>query len=238
MVKYTEAIKKPFTDLTKLVIGIVLSLIPIVQWVAKGFALESSGLGKTRPSAKMPEWKNFVHLFVKGLLSDIILFVYMLPAFIIFLVAAGIALAPLAGVLISSAIPQEIGQVLQPHDAGPKLLKNLIEQNWQLIIPTLIVAAPIFLIAFVLFLIASYVGPIAILNYVKTNKFGKAFEFGIIFRKTLNSRYFMVWLVTTILIGIVAAVLTFIPLIGKAMIYFLTSVIAFTLYGQIYREVK
>jgi hypothetical protein len=238
MVNYTEALKKPFTDLMKLVVGIVLSLIPIVQWIAKGFALESSGLGKTRPSAKMPEWKNYWNLFIKGLLSDVILFIYMLPALIVFLVAAGITLAPIASSLISSAIPQEISQAVQPRETGPALLKNLIQQNWMSIIPSLIVAAPIFLIAFILFLVASYVGPIAILNYVRTNKFNAAFEFSLVFRKTLNGKYFVVWLVTTILIGVIAAILGFVPFIGRAVIYFITAVISFTLYGQIFREVK
>jgi hypothetical protein len=235
MVKYEQAIKKPFTDFVKLMIGIVLSLIPIAQWVAKGFALESSGLGKTRPSLKMPEWKHFGHLFIKGLLSDIIFFVYMLPALVIFLIGAGIVLAPLAGTIISSMLTQEVSPV---KDTGSMMLKNLIQQNWVLLIPNLIVAAPILLVAFALFLFASYVGPIAILNYVKTNKFGQAFNFDVVFRKTLNAKYFMVWLITMILIGIASALLSWVPLIGRGIAYFITAVISFSIYGQIFREIK
>jgi len=237
MVNYEEAIKKPFTDAGKLAIGVILSVVPIVQWIAKGFALESSGLGRTRPSPKMPEWKKFGHLFVRGLLSDIILFVYMLPAIILFLVGAGIILAPFVNALIASAIPQEISP-FKVQDTGGMMLKNLMQQNWILMIPTLIVAAPILLLAFVLFLLASYVGPIAILNYVKTNKFSEAFNFSTVFKKTLNGKYFVVWLITIILIGIISAVLSWIPFIGKAIAYFLTAVIAFSIYGQIFREIK
>ena len=51
-VNYEEAIKKPFTDIAKLIIGIILSFIPIIWWFAKGFILESSGLGKIKPSKK------------------------------------------------------------------------------------------------------------------------------------------------------------------------------------------
>jgi hypothetical protein len=240
MVNYGEAIKKPFTDLiktenVKLTFGILLSLIPIVQWFAKGFALESSGLGKTRPSPKMPEWKHFGHLFIKGLLSDIIFFVYMLPALVIFLIGAGIILAPLASTIISSMFTQEVSPV---KDTESMMLKNLIQQNWVLLIPNLIVAAPILLVAFVLFLFASYVGPIAILNYVKTNKFGQAFNFDVIFRKTLNVKYFIVWLVTIILVGIISAILSWVPFIGRGIAYFITAVISFSIYGQIFREIK
>jgi hypothetical protein len=238
MVNYTLAVKKPFSNLEKLVIGIILSFIPIVQWIAKGFALECSGLGKTRPSAKMPEWKNYMQLFIKGILSDAILFVYMIPAFVIFLIAAGIAFAPLVTSLISSGIPQQLATSIQPHETGWGLLKNMIQQNWALIIPTLIIAAPIFLIAFILFLAATYLGPIAIMNYVKTNKFNAAFDFNLVFRKTRNFKYFIVWVVTTIIVAVVATILAWIPFIGNAIAYFITGVISFSIYGQIYKEVK
>jgi hypothetical protein len=238
MVNYKESIKKPFTDLTKLVIGIVLSFIPIVQWIVKGFALESSGLGKTRPSPKMPEWKNFVDLFIKGLLADIISFVYMLPAIIVFLLAIGVGLIPFIYGMIGSTALQQFTQTSQMSGKESELLKNLIMQNWHLLIPSLIVAAPILLVAFVLFLFAIYVGPIAVLNYVKNNKFTAAFDFNIIFRKTMNVKYFVVWIVTLVLIAIISAVLSWIPFIGRAIAYFLIAVISFSLYGQIFREIK
>ena len=91
MVNYEEALKKPFTELGKLVLGIILSIVPIVNWIAQGFIIECSGLGKIKPSKKMPEWKDLPDLFVKGFLSYLIIFIYAIPAIIVFAVTIGYA---------------------------------------------------------------------------------------------------------------------------------------------------
>ena len=77
MVDYQSAFEKPFTDIKKLLIGILFSIVPIINFFARGFILECSGLGKTKPSKKMPEWKDFGSLFVKGLLYFIITIIYL-----------------------------------------------------------------------------------------------------------------------------------------------------------------
>jgi len=40
MVDYGEAIKRPFSDVKKLLIGIVIQLIPIVNFMAIGYQLK------------------------------------------------------------------------------------------------------------------------------------------------------------------------------------------------------
>jgi len=42
MVDYGGAFKKPFQDITKLVIGIVLMIIPIVNFLAMGYFIETA----------------------------------------------------------------------------------------------------------------------------------------------------------------------------------------------------
>lgn len=236
MVKYEEAIKKPFTDLMKLVIGIILSCIPVVQWFAKGFAIESSGLGKTKPSAKMPEWKNWVDLFVKGLLSGVIFLIYALPAILVFLVGFGLTIGSLMNAYLGSVITPELLTSVRAGQASPGLVGHLISQNWILAVPTLVAVTPIFLIGAILFLLAVYVTPIAVLNYVKTKKFSGAFNLNLISKKVLTAKYFVVWLVTVILTAVITAVLSFIPFIGTGMALFISAVIYYTLYGQVYRE--
>ena len=90
-VSYEQAIRKPFTDIAKLIIGIILSIVPIIHWLAKGFILECSGMGKTKPSKKMPDFKNWGYLFIRGLVSDVILLIYAIPAILVFLVGVGAA---------------------------------------------------------------------------------------------------------------------------------------------------
>src|SRR3989344_4043515 len=70
------AIQKPFTDIKKLLIGIVLSIVPIVNFFSIGFSLESSGLGRNKKSAKMPEWDEWGDYFIKGLFAFVIGLLY------------------------------------------------------------------------------------------------------------------------------------------------------------------
>jgi len=230
MVNYEEAIKKPFTDIVKLIIGIVLSIIPIINWIAKGFMIESSGLGKTKPSKKMPEWKNWGYLFIKGLASDIIFLIYAIPAILVFLIGAGYAIGSLASAFIGTVPPEVLGET------SPGVMGDLIRQNWALALPTLITLAPILILGFILLLIAFYLTPIAVLNYVKTKRFSGAFDFNTVLKKALTGKYFFVWLAVIIISGIVIAILSFIPFLGPAIAMFIMGVFSYSLYGQVYRE--
>ncbi len=86
---YQQAIKKPFLDLKKLVIGIVLNIIPIVNFFAMGYVLEIAKLTLNKKN-NLPEWKNWKELFIHGILATIISFIYMIPAVIVAVAAVGI----------------------------------------------------------------------------------------------------------------------------------------------------
>ncbi len=101
MVDYFEAIKRPFQDAKKLVIGIILAMIPIVDFLVVGYALYA---GKT-PTGKLPEWKSWGNLFVKGLGAFVISLIYLAPAILLFIF--GMGRQALAGIVtgdISSAL--------------------------------------------------------------------------------------------------------------------------------------
>jgi len=238
MVNYGEAVKKPFTDLTKLIIGIVLSLIPIINWFVQGFIIESSGLGKTKPSKKMPEWKNWGNLFFKGFISYVIAFIYIIPAGIVFLIGFGSASISLINTYLGTVIPKELLSSVIAGETSPEVIKHLVAENWVLALPTLIALAPVFLLGVVLLLIASYLTPAAVLNYLKNNKFSKAFDLDLVFKKAFSGKYFAVWIIAGLIITIVTAILNLIPLIGSAMAFFITGVIAYSLFGQAFREIK
>jgi hypothetical protein len=227
MVNYEEAIKKPFTDIAKLIIGIVLSIIPIIHWLAKGFILECSGFGKTKPSKKMPEWKDWGYLFIKGLASDIILLIYAIPAIVVFLLGAGIAIGSLAQNAFIS--PGFMGQ-------GSEVTSQLISQNWYLALPALMQVAPIMILGFILFLIATYFTPLAVLNYLNTKKFGEAFNFSKITKKAFTGNYFINWLIVVVITAIVTLILSIIPWVGTQIAFFITGVIGYSIYGQVLRK--
>lgn len=238
MVNYGEAIKKPFTDLTKLVIGIVLSIIPIINWFAQGFILESSGLGKTKPSKKMPDWKNWGSLFFKGFVSYVIAFIYAIPAVLVFIIGAGFTFISLMNTYLGTVIPKELLSSVVAGETSPKAIGELISQNWALALPTLISLAPILLLGATLLLLAVYLTPAAVLNYLKNNKFSKAFDLNLVFKKAFTVKYFAVWIIGGIIVIVVTGILNLIPVIGNAMGFFITGVIVYSLFGQAFREIK
>jgi len=235
MVNYEEALKKPLTDLGKLVLGIILSIIPIIQLVAYGFAIECSGVGKNKPSKKMPEWRGYVEYFVKGLVAIIIAIIYAIPAILVLSIGIGYAAISMITTLVG-IMPQDLLNSLMAGQVAGTQLEQFFTQNWMLTLPTLAAAAPVILIGLILLLIASYASPIAILNYLKNKSFGKAFDFGFVFSKALTLKYFIIWIIVGLISIVLNAVLSFIPWIGSAIAFFVSSVITWSLYGQVFRE--
>jgi len=227
-VKYEQAIKKPSTDIAKLIIGIVLSIVPIVHWLAKGFILECSGVGKAKPSKKMPEFKNWRYLFVRGLASDIILLIYAIPAILVLFMGAGLAIGNLGtlagGIVTSTGTPEDVSQ--------------LFSRNWYMALPTLIKLAPIMILGFVLLLIAFYLTPVAVLQYLNTKKFSEAFSLNEITKKAFTGDYLVVWIIALVLTWIITFILSIIPLVGPQIAFFIGGVISYSLYGQIYRKIR
>jgi hypothetical protein len=234
MVNYEEALKKPFTDLMKLAIGIVLSIIPIVQLIAYGFAIETSGVGKNKPSKGMPEWKDIVDYLIKGLMSTIISVIYAIPAMIVFAVGIGFAASSILTAFLGGASSGALSSLMAGQTDSQ--LGQMFAQNWMMALPSLIAVAPLILLGLVLLLIASYMSPIAVMNYLKNKSFSKAFDFSWVFKKAATGNYFVVWIVAGVISIVLNAVLSFIPLLGSAIAFFVAGVIAWSLYGQVFRE--
>jgi hypothetical protein len=237
MVNYEEAIGKPFTDFKKLIIGIILSIIPIVNFFVIGFAIESSGLSKTKPSKKMPEWKDWGHLFIKGFAAAVIKFIYMVPAIVVIVIGIGLAVGDIASALLGTVITPELMSQMRAGTVARQEIGQIFRENWYLILPTIIKVAPIFLLGLLLALIASFLSPIAVLNYVKNRRFSAAFDFGIVTKKALTRKYLLAWLAVLFLGAILGVILSFIPIVGPAIAFFVVGVIGYSLYGQVYREV-
>jgi len=225
MVDYQSAFEKPFTDIKKLLIGILFSIVPIINFFARGFILECSGLGKTKPSKKMPEWKDFGSLFVKGLLYFIITIIYFIPAVAVFLLGAGAAIANLATSMpwqqIANLSEQEAVDIMQP------IIQNAV--------PSFAAALPFIIISVILALIALYVLPIAVLSYIEKD-FGNAFSLQNIFKKAFTGKYFVAWILMILINLILTNILNIVPIVGVPAAVFISGVIAYSLFGQVYME--
>ena len=86
-----ELLKYPFDDekwVEKLLIGGVLSIIPIISFFAAGYCLESMRAGM-RGEMTLPEWGDWGDKFVQGIMLFIISLVYMMIPGILMLLGGG-----------------------------------------------------------------------------------------------------------------------------------------------------
>ncbi len=233
MVNYQEAIVKPFTDMKKLIIGVVVSIIPIVNFAATGFAIESSGVGRARPSKNMPEWKDWMHLFVQGLTAAVIQFVYLIPALVIFAITFGMVIMDVANVLVGSNISPEMRSQIGWEGSD---ISDMLMANWIQLVPGLLAAAPVFMLGILLAIVASFLSPMAILNSVRKKSFKAAFEFGAVAKKALNMDYLIAWIAVLVVSFVLGAILSIIPFIGGAIAFFVVGVISYSLFGQVYTK--
>ncbi|MCK5320980.1 DUF4013 domain-containing protein [Candidatus Pacearchaeota archaeon] len=242
MVDYLRAIKRPFTDIKKLIIGILLSLpIPLVKIVTNTMALGytfNCGKSASESNYEMPRWKNHGKLWINAFVAGIIALIYLIPVIIMVFVFA-------KDLIIDYVTNQT------------SFLVNFISNPLGLISTY---GIGIFFI-WALTIIIGYLIPIAMLNWIITEKFSSAFDFGDISKKILNGKYFGAWIVLTIIGTIVGFVtLKFFPLdmlqdtssifIGAnlikliifliviSIIEFIQNVFTYTVYGNVLEELK
>jgi hypothetical protein len=208
LAEYLEALKRPFTDIKKLIIGMIIGIIPIINFMFSGYLLKVAKSTMNR-QRELPEWSGWSDLFVKGVLAYIIGIVYMIPVAIIALIAVFTGLLTLP--TITDLAPLKI--ITWLFGAG--------------------VAAIILVIISVIFALLSSV---AILSFADTEKFGSAFEFGDIARKAFNGQYIGGWLITMIISLVIGFLLSWIPFVGIIIAMYMLSVFIYTSLAQIYNE--
>lgn len=80
--KFGKAVKRPFEDVLKTVIMSLLSSIPIINFFAFGYGMEVAR--STWKKKKLPEWKNWKDLWVRGFCGFVIIVLCGLPLLIFF----------------------------------------------------------------------------------------------------------------------------------------------------------
>ena len=207
---FNLAIRRPFQDVTKLIIGCALNIVPIVNFLSMGYVLKSGSM-TLKGNNKLPEWQDWGDLFVKGLFSFIIGLIWLIPAIVLGAIGGGAAFASVLTAGVSGGL--SLGGL-----AGAGLL---------------------FLLAGLLGLIAAYFLPIAILGYVKTDKFGAAFDFSTVFKKALSGEYFVAWIISVVValvLGIVGGIIPYLSIVLSPAASFISMMIGITLIGSVYNK--
>jgi len=234
---FSKALNKPFTDMKKLVIGILLSMFPIIRWFAKGYILECSDVKNKKSSNKMPEWKNIFDYFVKGFMATLISIIYMIPVILVSLFTALGFILYLVNVYVGHIIPRGMLEQVFLGNVPAEQLALIIQQNWTPIIPALVNFTPVAIFIGFLAILAYYLIPIATLNYIKTGKLENAFKLRNIGKKAFTSDYFTVWIITVIVTIILTMLLAWIPVFGFGASFFIAGVFSYTLFGEVYKRV-
>jgi len=167
---YIGAVKRPFSDFTKLLIGFVFLVVPILNiltgFFVRGYELEC---GKTamKKSFKLPEWTSFLKLFVNGLLALIIGLIYLIPFFIFLFISIGSLII--------------------------EVIKNQTQITEELIMSSInSFTIPSLIITIILFFLGIYLIPIAIMNFVTKYRFKDGFDLLTVFKKAFTGRYILI----------------------------------------------
>jgi|SRR3989338_3866936 len=208
MVDFIKAIERPFTDFKKFMLGLLFSLIPIVNFIAAGYELECGRLA-SKKQFKLPEWGGYGKLFIKGLLQFCISLIYLMIPVVLFLIGFWGGFATLF-----SGNP----------DAG--LIIAVLISNWILI-----------LVSVLLFILAAYVSYSAIVNFAIKGRFKDGFSVDV-WKRAFTWRYFMVIFIGVVYMALWMLLLSFIPYVGGVVAGFVGGVTIFTLLGQVYSEIR
>ncbi|MFP4320883.1 MAG: DUF4013 domain-containing protein [Anaerolineales bacterium] len=103
---FARSIEYPLHDknfVVKWIIGTILSLIPIVNFITYGYMLRVARASKAGESAEMPEWDNIGSDFIRGLIAFLGYLLYLLPVIIgsfLFIIPVAVLDAANAEILI------------------------------------------------------------------------------------------------------------------------------------------
>ena len=208
MVDYAGALKRPFSDLNKLLIYIVLSIIPIVNFIGIGYLIDVAQTSMKKQK-RMPEFKDYARLFVEGIKSFIIGFIYILPVVILIAVSSVSMLA--AG----------------SHLANKGLLLYSIFTGMGFVVS---------IFALILMFVLIYIATGAILRYAEKRSFSEAFNFKEIAKKIFTGKFFGGWLFSLVIAGVISFVLELIPLIGVFFGGAVGGIVYMSILGEVYAE--
>jgi hypothetical protein len=222
MVDYLGNIKKPFSDIKTLIIGMILSLIPIVNLLVSGYALKvAEDTIKGKKALREFAINDIVEYIVKVVLSIVVGIVYMIIPLVLIGVGIGGALLGVAS---------DITALSDPAMAVETFAGALGSGGIFLVIGGL------------LGLIAGIMLPMALMKWLKTGTLGAAFNVGDVIGSVLTADYIITLIVAflySIVVSAVAAAIAgllaitvVLPLLVFALAGFVTNVTVMSMYAE------
>ncbi len=194
---------------TKLLIGGLLSLIPVVNLVAVGYALRALKNVAEGAAQPLPAWDDFGDYFVKGLVSVLGAMVWALP--IIILAAMTAVLSALIG-----------------YDSA---------DTSQVSTPFVLCIWSMSCVSGLYGLFLAFVLPAAFANYAVRGDFGAFFRFGDIYKFVkVNLGNYIVALLLACVAQFISSFGVILCIIGAIFTEFWATLVGSHLLGQVYRS--
>lgn len=232
-INYVEALKRPFMNTKKFVIGSVLGMIPIMNLAVLGYSMESTGLTEDNVKRNtLPEWKNYFDLFKKGLVAALIGGLLLLPSVALLLGTVGTVVMSPALSMICGGLPIETCDAIINGTITDLQMEDWITQNWTQFIPLIVNATPLLILGGLIAALAVYIMPAAILGWLSEGRIGAAFSW-----KNLGMTTTLDYLVNVLIVGylggLLGSLVGWIPWIGAGITMYVTGVFSYTVFSQI-----
>jgi hypothetical protein len=210
--------------LTKLLLGAVVSAVPILNFAWTGYTIDILRNVMNGVAFPMPDWSDFGDKFVKGFLVWLAGFIYSLPALLVICLPMGWLI-----VFPATSESTNTADTLAAIFTGVGILLLCI---------------------LILYLLAlSFYFPAVFINFARKGTFGSCFEVSEIIKivSRNSSKYLTAWLVTLvagivvgILMSVVGAIFAAIICIGWLITWVVTalgSVYLFAVYAHLFGQV-
>lgn len=211
-----EVFQKPFKDLKTLAIGIVVSLIPLVNVLLLPGYFIRVAKNTMAGNQSMPEWKDWQNIVMDSLRVIAIGVVYAIPGLIFLGLAFGSALVQF---LVTLGTGNVGGNVLSAALSG------------------LGAGAGWFMLAMILFLIGGFGSTSATLMFAKTGQFSSAFKFKEIYGDFFKGEFLkaiIVVIVLSIVIGFIEAIIPAVGWLISILIGFPLGAVFYTIMADAY----
>lgn len=214
------AVKKPTTDVKNLAIGIILSIIPLVNVLTiSGYLIRVANRTMNKDNS-LPGFDNFGELVVDSIKYLVISIVYMIPALVVFLIAAGSMVAAIMNASMTTGDPSTA-------------ITNAV-------MASIGTAGILLIVGIILAILGAIMGLSGMLNYAKTKQLGKAFAVGEVLGNFFNVGFIIaviVGIVLYIVAMVIGGLLMMVPVIGLILwfvILYMSEIAVITVLAEAY----
>jgi len=235
-VDYVKALKRPFSDTRKFLVGTILGMIPLVNLTVIGYTLNSTGLANDNGNRDgLPEWTNFVELFMKGLGTVAIGIIMLLPAGLILLGTFGSVITSPALSMIFGGVPMDTWNNYAAGQMTDIQMEDWFAQNWTEFIPVFTKAVPLLLLGGLLAALAFYIIPASLLAWQKEGRLSAAFSWETV-KTTMTLDYLVNWLIVGYLGGVLTSLLGWVPFLSTGITMCVSGVFSYTVFAELYER--